>query len=230
MKKFWTALLCFLLAVSLMLSLCACGSAGSSNDDDDDDGENTTETTQETTEATEPVDPIVGKWEWNLDITEVFNAQMVTSGLGDYVQVKDFYYIFMLELNEDGTAALYIDEEAAQPMLTALKADLKQGVLAYYKALLDAAGITTPVEEYISQAGVDLDATVEQIVSAMEPSALGVDVEGYYKVEDDKLYISESETFTEEDASEFTLDGDKLTINEPYEGLWETMDFERVSE
>ena len=227
MKKFWTALLCFLLAVSLMLSLCACGSTGSSDDDDEDEGTTeTTEATEETTEA--PVDPIVGTWEWTLDITEFFNAQMETSGMGEYIKLKDFYYVVVLKLNEDSTVSMYIDEERAATVLENVSADLKKGMNDYLAALLAANSVNMTVEEYLQSQNTTMDELVETMMVSLDPEAMGVNEDGYYKVEDNKLYISTNDVFDESEASEITLDGDSLIVKEPYEGLWETMDFVRV--
>lgn len=227
MKKFWTALLCFLLAVSLMLSLCACGSTGSTDDDDEDEGTTeTTEATEETTEA--PVDPIVGTWEWTLDITEFFNAQMETSGMGEYIKLKDFYYVVVLKLNEDSTVSMYIDEERAATVLENVSADLKKGMNDYLAALLAANSVNMTVEEYLQSQNTTMDELVETMMVSLDPEAMGVNEDGYYKVEDNKLYISTNDVFDESEASEITLDGDSLIVKEPYEGLWETMDFVRV--
>lgn len=225
MEKFRKAMQCLLLAAALLLNLCACQSAGDYRDETKNQNA-TEETIEETTEAE---NPLVGVWEWKWNLTQAVNAEL-SEEVAKYVKITDHYYIVILELREDGSCRLAIDEEAYKPVREHMVAELREGMTNYIAAMLEEGGYDMTVAEYMQYRGTTMTEFVESTVKNLDPQTMNLGFVGYYKAEGDKLYMEETPYFGEEDASEFIQEGDNLTIKNGIEGLFESMDFVRVTD
>ena len=215
MKKFWSLLLCLLLTLSLTMSLCAC-----ENDSTPNSGDSQPSTPSE---PSEPENLLVGKWQWNLDLTKKFNAALSGKDL-EILAVNRFDYRVFLELNEDGTAQLYIQQDYAFNEYYWIASMLEQGLISVVPNAFDMS-----LEEFLQSKNTTLDALVESIMAPLHPHALGIDLTGYYKVEGNKLYLSEDLDFTEDEADIFTLNGGNLVIENEGSAPFAPMDFDLVA-
>ena len=248
MKKFWTNLLCLLLALSMVFCLCACGDEGYVEEDDDD--EETTESTDGTGDPTDPANdptdpandptdpvtpgnpsanPLVGNWEWNMDMTEQLNTMLAQTELGSFVTLTDLAFLVKFEIKEDGTYKMYVDQAEIQSKTEKVKQDFKAGYPNYIEAVLAANNMNMTVEEFLLAYNMSMDTEAEKFASGIMTSFNEMDETGIYKVENGKLYITEDTTFDEEDGRPYTLEGNNLTVICPEESPWETMDFVRVN-
>lgn len=209
-----------LLVAVLVLSLCACQNSGVSSNG---------ATTDNATEETAAYVPLLGVWKWKLDITQQCNDQF-SEEIREYVDIKELYYIFILDLKEDGTYSLTVDEDTFKPVRANALADLIAGMSNYLEAMLRANNVDMTVREYMQSRGTTLEAYAEDTMKNLDPKQMGTNSHGYYKVEDGKLYLKSTPFFKEEDASAFTLEGNKLTIKVGLEGLCDSMEFERVEQ
>lgn len=192
-------------------------------------------TVPDTTVPNTPVTPdvqadsLVGKWQWDFNVAELFNSQMEGTPAADYLKITSFSIRFIFEFFENDTCKLYVDETATESMLEQTAQELKDGYIEYIKATLEAQNMDMTVEEFLESQNMNLDEMVDQMISGMKESMESAEQTGKYKTENGKLYITdEGETFTEEDGLPYTLVGDKLTIETPQEVPLGNMEFVRI--
>ena len=205
MKK-W---LCLLLAVLMLVCLCACGEKDDKDDKDststttlaDDNGEGDDEgddeespTTTTTTAPRSEAEMIVGSWAGEMDATEMFNSMlsMMAGEMGDYFKLdKKVYLTVTQEFKADGTQKSGVDSDSVDKFIDDVLAAMKEGMLAYFEDLIEGQGLDMTVEELLDMQGVDMDAVLEQARENMPMDGFGAS-EGKYRIEDGKLYTSNS--------------------------------------
>lgn len=199
MKKRIALLLSFVLVLSL--ALCACG------------------------EKKEPT--VVGTWKADINLAEAFNEEMAASGMGEYINIESFNLPLILELKEDGTGSMSVDQAAMTETVDKLAADLTTGLEAYFTEQFASMGMEVDLDEALAASGMSMD----ELVNEMKDEFAGEDAfaeftnEFNYKAEDGKLYMSE-DLETEIDTAVYNtykLDGDTLTLEVGTEELDEEM-------
>lgn len=212
MKK----LLCVVLSLVLALSMIGCGGSDA--------------------------EKIIGTWEGEMDAAELLNAGMDTGdeSMSEYIHADSFPVVWQFTFNEDGTCRLAIEEESFKESFNAYLETFKAGLTKYLEDMLAEMGMEMSVDELLTQMGGSLDDLVaETLNDEMIEEAMGDMVsEGKYKVEDGKLFLSDSldEEINENVYVTYELDGKNLTLLESFgealEGLEDMifpMELEKVN-
>ena len=180
---------------------------------------------------------VVGTWQTKLDVTdamvEELDAQFtgIDISFGDYL--KQFDFVMVLELKEDGAYALKPDPAGMEPSMQnlreAMEPFIRDYLRAYMASALEESGIEgdfSTLEGLEAAIGMDLDSAVKQslgmsisdyvdtLMDEMDMDTLFADTvdEGTYTVEPGKLQFSD-----ESEPTDFTLEGDTLRLKVPEE-------------
>lgn len=189
MKKYIALLLCLV----MVLSLCACGAK----------------------------ENLVGTWKANINMAEAFNAEIAASGdeaMAEAMKLESFDLPLILELREDGTCKLSVDNDAMAASVEKLAEALTNGMKSYFVTMLEEQGLEVEdPDEFLAAMGLDLNTLVEEMKNELlsEDTFGEFTTECKYKAEDGKLYMSddlESEIPTDE-YNTYTLEGDTLTLD-----------------
>ena len=164
-----------------------------------------------TTEATAAIQ---GKWVSQLEVT------------GDMIGEPNFegtlVFLYTMELNNDGTLAIYMELQDA----TALKDYLLNVMYAEF----EAQGIDKETADAAMKqsTGMTMEEYVDYALGMLDFNELlgTANVEGVYYVADGMLYTGDSWN-SELVGEAFTLDGDTLTVETNVEGIATTMVFTR---
>lgn len=189
MKKRIALVLCLVLALSAVL--CGCG-----------------------TEK----DKLLGSWTTTIDMAAMFNEELAAEPeMAEYLSVETLEIGFQLTFNEDDTYALTVDPTTMDAAAETLGQVVSEGMRKYFSDALAAQGIEMDIDEALAAMGMDLDALVEEMKDEVfsEEAVAEMNVEGRFKVEDGKLYLTESvdEEPVGGEYNTYTLDGDKLTLD-----------------
>ena len=209
MKKIFALLLSLL----MVLSFAACGDK--KDDDDNDSSKKNSNTAVEKNEE-EKTDlekaDFEGKWNYTLDMGATMEAALKEEGMEcDFAtaNVKGTY-----TFNEDGTFLQTTDADAVRKAMASVKSD-------YSKVMKDALTEEakkqgTTYEELLAQSGGSLTALVDAVFSDAMIEQMEEDVNGKWKFEDDKFFMtnSEDEEFDDDDYLKASLKGDTLTLTE----------------
>ncbi len=161
---------------------------------------------------------IQGKWGYVMEVT---GEQM-----GEPNFTGSLRYMLVLELNNDGTMAMYMKLEDASAMYAYLK-DVLYAELA--ASGLDQAAADAAIKQ---STGMTMDEYVEYVFSMIDMDALlgAVNFNGVYYVEDGLLYNGMTWD-AEMTGVKFTLEGDTLTLASDVAGTGEeTAVFTRLVE
>lgn len=223
MKDLMKRLLCVLMALMMVMALVACGES------DDDEGrsskrgnkETTGETTEETT--TEPEPTLAGEWEAEVDMTDYLN-EMLGAELGMDDLVDEFTMKLVLELKEDGTCEMVIDQDHMEEMVEAFADNLWDAMV---EMVAEEGDVTTSeAEELLEESGMTKDMLLEEMdVEAMFEDM--DDMKGYWLLDGDELFIAEDEDDVEDsDPIEIEFDGGDTFSMVGGDGLTADMDDE----
>lgn len=202
MKKL--KLLALLLAVVCLFVACA----GSS---DSDDGKDKSEPKAEN---------IVGTWAAECDLSAMMAEQLSE----EFDVDAPFVVTLALQMNEDGTMSMSIDEEASKESVETYLSAMLDVMLEATYVQAEAEGMTREefdqqmesslgmsYKEYM-ESTITADMLLESMVSGMEEAT------GTYQYEDGKLLVAEDgEELTGDQYWTVTLDGDKMTVTEIHE-------------
>lgn len=200
MKK-W---LCLLLAVLMLVCLCACGEKDDKDNKDEDSTSTTTladdngdddeesPTTTTTTAPRSDAELIVGTWEARMDLSDLYNTMLAASvgEMAEYFTMKDVCLTITQEFKADGTFESRVEKAAIDEFLASIKTVLKNGFIAYLEAIIEGQGVDMTVEELLEQQGTDVDTMVDAAFDGMALDSIGDSFKnaGKYKLEDGKLY------------------------------------------
>lgn len=188
MKKRIALVLCLVLVLSAVL--CGCGSEQ---------------------------DKLVGTWKTTVNMAESYNQELASDPeMAEYLSVETLEIGFTLTFNEDGTYALTVDPASMDAAAEVLAQSMTDGLKNYFTDILAAQGVEMDVEEALAAMGMDLDTLVEELKNEAfsEEAYTEMNVEGRYKVEDGKLYLTE-DVNAEPAGGEYntyTLEGATLTL------------------
>ena len=191
MKK----LTAFLLALVLALGLTACGSNESKQ--------------------------LVGTWQCTVDITEQVDAEISDALDAAYTSEVPMQMFLTAVFNEDGTFTVGVDVTATVASFTAYIQAMKPAIVELCYQEGEKLGMNR--EQYdnaLAQIDLSVDGLVDSVLSAFDISALLGDfdsdiIAGSYKVEKNRLYLSENDSgFTAEESVGYTLSGSTMTWND----------------
>lgn len=191
MKK----LTAFLLALVLALGLTACGSNESKQ--------------------------LVGTWQCTVDITEQIDAEISDALDAAYTSEVPMQMFLTAVFNEDGTFTVGVDVTATVASFTAYIQAMKPAIVELCYQEGEKLGMNR--EQYdnaLAQIDLSVDGLVDSVLSAFDISALLGDLDsdiiaGSYKVEKNRLYLSENDSgFTAEESVGYTLSGSTMTWND----------------
>lgn len=167
-------------------------------------------------------DALIGTWEASLDLTDALNAELASDPeIAEFVQIKDFSLIMIMEFDEDDTYAMYVDEDALDETFVALQEDVAEGMAAYLENMaLEEMGVEMTADEIMEMAGMSMDDLIDSVFTEdmLEDIASGMEQEGKFKAKDGKLYTSAGLEYDvdPEVYETYELDGDSLTLLEYY--------------
>lgn len=191
MKKL-TALL---LALALALGLTACGSNESTR--------------------------LVGTWQCVMDITKQIDTEVSDALDTEYASEVPMQMFLTAVFNEDGTFTVGVDVTATVASFTAYIQAMKPAIVELCYQEGEKLGMNR--EQYdnaLAQIDLSVDGLVDSVLSAFDISALLGDLDsdiiaGSYKVEKNRLYLSENDSgFTAEESVGYTLSGSTMTWND----------------
>lgn len=226
MKK----VLAMLIALVMVLALCACGDQGTSyappvGESGTNAGNNGGNATGDDNSG-EKKETIVGKWTGEIDLMDILllsgeiDPDEMDEATKEVVLPEDLTMTFTMEFDEDGKATMTLDGEDA---IKAWKEQICGNMVKYLRKELEAAGITE--EAFEKSAGMTLKEYVEETVigeMSIDDDQFKFSESGEYKLEEGKLYFDEDGEF--EDYFTVDLDGDELTFEE-YSEDWEDVEF-----
>lgn len=161
---------------------------------------------------------LIGSWSGDIDITDAVNEQFM-AGLGEDAEglegFKDLKLVVSLEMREDDTYTLAMDEASGQAFIDSVKAQTKDIMMAYMEKMLADMGADMSVEEAMELSGISLDDLIEDAFGAGGAALedMIVNVSGNYLVKDGKIHFADGADKPEEVVpNPYKLDGDKLTI------------------
>ena len=192
MKKL-SKLTVLLLALVMVLSLCACGK--------DDAGK-----------------ALIGTWALDYDLADALSDELGSDYADFHASLK---MTMLFEFNEDGTFRLYIDESSfTNNFNTWMDAFIDYNVEMMYDLYEDYYGLSREeVDEQLAQSGTTLEESLrDEMDSALDINALISEMEstGTYETKGDKLYLAEGSSSIDESVYDiFTVEGNKLTLNLP---------------
>ena len=201
MKKL-TKLTVLLLALVMVLSLCACGG--------DDAGK-----------------ALVGSWGLEYDLADAL-ANELGSDYADFD--ASLKMTLMFDFNADGTFKMYVEEESFTKNFDAWLDELVDYSADMLYDILEGQGMSREeADDFILQTfGMNMDEYTQalraELASELDANELMGEVEtsGTYKTKGDKLYMAEgSDKIDESYYDIFTVSGNKLTLDLP-EGVDES--------
>ena len=210
MKK-TSRIVAFVMSVVMVLALCACGDNAYKQ--------------------------IEGSWVCDLDVTEVMNNELESSLDVDDIDSGDVSLVFPVELifNADRTYHFVYDQEKIAESFETYIDWLCVWVTDYMmEMMVDETGYSAELIDAVfeSEYGMTL---AEYVVAMMEESIdldtlfaeSQMEVSGYYKVEDNKLYLSSTTEFDDDSYLTYLISDNTLSIVEvvgEHEVFWEDID------
>lgn len=196
MKKILTTSLALILTLIMLLTFAACG---------------------EKTDA----EKLVGKWETEVDMTELLNKQFgENQEMGEHLKVSEFKYTMYVTYKDDGTYVTEVDEKSFDDAFGILKADFKKGIEKYFEDSLKATnaqyGLQMTMEQYLAAAQIkSIDDLVDQALGEETANEILEDakIKGNFKIENGKMYTTDDfdDEFDDDTYNTYILDGDSLT-------------------
>lgn len=215
MKKL-TRIAALLVALVLVLSLCACGGSDAPTEPSTEPStEPATEPSTTETPTEPPVltdDALVGTWRVDLDVTEMLNMTMAQSlGMETVDTGVSFIIPMLFTFNADGTYTLNTDEADFTASFTNYMSGLIPAMAEMLYAQGEAEGMDAAAmdEGFLAQYGMGVEDFLAATFSALSPEDVVGDMEetGEYAVEGNQLFLD-----GDTDYCTFEISGDKLTV------------------
>ena len=163
----------------------------------------------------------VGKWECNLDMTDILNEQFAAEEeLKDYVKVENFSFLVYMEFNADGTYKMYADEASVEAAFEDIMDSVKKGLEKYFEDMIAAQGLSMSVDELLALSGTNMDTLLEESFDKdmIEETADEMEEEGNYQAEEGKLYLSDGKDHAVDKNvyQTYEITSDTLTLKESF--------------
>jgi len=160
---------------------------------------------------------IVGKWQAEFDMTDMLDEFLGSSGeMAEFFDIDKLALDIVFEFKDNDKVEAYVTDESAEKMAEEVIEATKKAL----EKMLEEEGMS--IEDFEGLTGMTMDDMIEEAFGSSDPKEIGKtlteDMEelgGYYKIDGDKLYIAEDkdDLDDEENAVDFELKGDKLTIS-----------------
>lgn len=159
---------------------------------------------------------MVGTWEAELEMADVFNESMGDAEEAEFLAVDSFSFKMVLTFTEEGTYTMSADEDSVVAAMEGLKEDLKVGMEEYLVYIMAQEGLEMSIDEIMEMMGITMDELIDSVVTQelIDEMVSVMATEGNYRAEDGKLYLSDGvENVVDMTAYEtYTLEGDTLTL------------------
>lgn len=134
---------------------------------------------------------IVGSWTAKVDIAKAMNAifEVQDPDMAETMALKDVVVTIVWEFTEDGEYSMKVDKKASADAMDDLVAQIETGMPKYLEKTLGMS-----IEEFEELSGMKIE---DLIAEAFGDDPAGMlmesfeDLEGQYKLDDGKLYISD---------------------------------------
>ena len=192
MKKTLALLLALLMALGLVFAV------GCSDGDDDDsskiESSKTEPKAQVVDDDVELADIIEGKWETEIDFSDMFIEAFKDNEFGQYFDSDSVKLSAKLIFKfDDGDFSMKADADSLKDSIKGLREPFKKALNAYLEKQLEGSGVS--VEEALAASNTTLDAMIDQVMEksndSIEESITDVEKSGVYKVEGNKIYVAE---------------------------------------
>ena len=204
MKKCLSIILCAVLVFSMSVLFTGCGASEQ--------------------------DKFIGTWETELDMTDYLNDAITEEDedMGEYIKFKDFSLVVQIEFKDDATYEMSVDKKAAEKAIEALREDFEKGIIEYFEAYLEEAGVDMTVEEALEESGMSIEDLMDEALGdeLLDEITSGFESEGNFSVEDGKLFMSDDldSDIDEDEYETYEISEDKLKLikyhgEEDLEGL-----------
>ena len=137
----------------------------------------------------------------------------------------------------DGTFETFIDEDDLEAYFDAIKALIRDGLVAYFEDMLVQSALDMTVDELLALSGTDMDTMLDETFAAMDFDSMAdaFKASGKYALEDGKMYGTASNGSINKNVYEtYTLTEDTLTLHAVFgqaaDGVTYPMVFTRVTE
>lgn len=183
MKKLIAVVLC---AFIMLSGVTACSSSG-----DEKDKTNITNEAGDTSNATK----IIGTWEASVNMTDMMKEIFaLDEAMGEYINISDFTMKFIFTFNDNSIMDLKVDEDALAESFDKLLVNVKDGMISYFEAMIEASELDMSVDELLEKSNIDLETLVEEMsnaaIEAMKFDEMSF--ECYYELNGNKLYSYDS--------------------------------------
>ena len=134
----------------------------------------------------EEENPIIGKWEASIS-HQALNPDDTTAKIGvwNYINFEDVFKVQTYEFTEDGYYSLVSDNKQ---YINDYKAAVEKGLRRYYEDIIKTNNLKVTVEEAMQIDGASVDVLIDK--ESVERLKENTRIEGKYKTEDGKLYLS----------------------------------------
>lgn len=181
MKRRLALLLAIMMVLAFMLVGC--------NGNDETDSKTPTVSTAEA---------VVGTWEATVDITDAFVASLKSlDSLSDYLQFKDFELKMLIEIKDDKTYTISLDDKVTKASVDKIIDQMMDGMEAYITDELEANGINMSFEDYLAAQGMSKDDFENSMTRDMNLSTItDISASGTYTIDADRLTFTDDNSDT----------------------------------
>lgn len=186
MKKHLSTALVFLLTLSLLLSGCG------------------------------KPDTVVGNWKTEVDISGALTDSLTEAdpGMEEYFNFENLTFTIFVSFTEDGRFSMELDAESWRNMTAALAEQMKEQITPYLESMMDEYDV--PLDDLLDIMGAGVDELIESLIEQLLTDDMldEFDEDGFYKIEQELLYMSDdAEYFDEDDSMTFSFKDGKLILD-----------------
>ena len=206
MKRSIGKIVGILLIVSMLLAFAGCGNSKSGDKEQ-----------------------FVGTWKAELDMTDLFNEGLKQEiaqedeEMASYFDIEHFGFTVIFKFNEDDTYTTEIDDASLNASMDAMKACVRDGMMAYFEDMIAEYELDMSVEDMLEASGISIEDIIEEGLSAdmFDDVLAELEMHGNWKAENGKLYTTETVNDKIDKNSyelyEITSEGIKLSLVDPTE-------------
>ena len=171
----------------------------------------------------------VGTWKAELDMTDLFNEGLkqeiaqADEEMASYFDIEHFGFTVVFKFNEDDTYTTEIDDASLNDSMDAMKACVRDGMMAYFEDMIAEYELDMSVEDMLEASGISIEDIIEEGLSAdmFDDVLAELEMHGNWKAENGKLYTTETVNDKIDKNSyelyEITSEGIKLSLVDPTE-------------
>lgn len=166
-------------------------------------------------------DALVGTWEAEMNLADVLNEGVASSGeeeLAQYLYVDSFNMTMILIFNEDDTYSMKLDESGLNDAIEQLKDDYQVGIEQYFLDMMASMGVEMTIDEIVEAMGMSMEELLDSIVTEemIQDMLDSSSFEGKFEAADGKLYLSAGLNYNVDKNMYdlYELEGNELTLLE----------------